>query len=78
MDGWWYAPLIDSNTGKALAAMSSLKNFLEGASSVDGIKSDSMVDDGQWFSPLGQPAGTNPTRPGLYLKHGKKMIVERK
>lgn len=78
MDGWWYAPLIDSNTGKALAAMSSLKNFLEGASSVDGIKSDLMVDDGQWFSPLGQPAGTNPTRPGLYLKHGKKMIVERK
>ena len=75
---WWYAPLFNGNTGKALAAMSSLKNFLEGASSVDGIKSDSMVDDGQWFSPLGQPAGTNPTRPGLYLKHGKKMIVERK
>ena len=28
MDGWWYAPLYDGHTGKPLAAMSSLKDFL--------------------------------------------------
>lgn len=77
MEGWWYAPLFDSNTGKALEAMSSLKNFLDGSSSVGGIKADAGNDNGQWYTIGGQPAGEHPSKAGLYVKKGKKTIVHR-
>lgn len=78
MDDWWYAPLIDSNTGKPLAAMSSLKNFLDGSTDIRHSIVDKIDDNGQWFTVSGQPAGQNPTKPGLYVRNGKKKIVERR
>ena len=78
MNDWWYAPLIDSNTGKPLAAMSSLKNFLNGSTGIRNTVSDNSNDEGQWFTISGQPAGQNPNKPGLYIRNGKKIIVGRK
>ncbi|MDD6111432.1 MAG: glycosyl hydrolase 53 family protein, partial [Prevotellaceae bacterium] len=75
---WWYAPLINSNTGKPLAAMSSLKNFLNGSTGIRNTVSDNSNDEGQWFTISGQPAGQNPNKPGLYIRNGKKIIVGRK
>ena len=76
MDNWWYAPLFDSNTGKALSAMSSLKNFLEGSASVGGIETEADADNGQWYNLAGQPVGEKPTKSGIYLKKGKKIGIK--
>ena len=78
MDDWWYAPLFDGNTGKPLAAMSSMKNFLQGSSSVGGIKIEEEEAGGQWYNAAGQPVGDNPTKPGLYFRKGKKLVVGKK
>ena len=43
MDGWWYAPLYDGNTGKPLAALSSLKDFLGEESGIHGIEADASI-----------------------------------
>ncbi|MCI7088228.1 MAG: arabinogalactan endo-1,4-beta-galactosidase [Prevotella sp.] len=75
MDDWWYAPLIDSNTGKPLAAMSSLKDFLQGSSSVGGITIEEEETRGPWYNAAGQPVGEKPTKPGLYFRKGKKLVV---
>lgn len=75
MDDWWYAPLIDSNTGKPLAAMSSLKDFMQGSSSVGGITIEEEETRGPWYNAAGQPVGEKPTKPGLYFRKGKKLVV---
>lgn len=75
MNGWWYAPLMDSNTGKPLAAMSELKEFL----ATDGIGSASRncipETDKRWFTLSGQQV-EEPTQGGLYVHDGKKMIIK--
>lgn len=74
MSGWWYAPLIDSNTGRALAAMSELKNFL----SADGIRQqrrDCIPEtDKQWYTLSGQPV-SEPSQGGIYISGQQKVLV---
>ena len=77
MNDWWYAPLIDSNTGKPLAAISSLKNFLNGSTSIHQAVSDQEEANSQWFTVSGIPAGNNPSKPGFYIRNGKKMAVNK-
>lgn len=76
MEGWWYAPLYDGNTGKPLAAMSSLKDFLGEESGIHGIEADdSDVSYNNVWTTLNGIRTAKPTRPGLYIHNGKKVVV---
>lgn len=76
MDKWWYAPLYDGNTGKPLAAMSSLKNFLGEESGIHSIEADdSDVSYNNVWTTLNGIRTAKPTRPGLYIHNGKKVVV---
>ena len=76
MKGWWYAPLYDGNTGKPLAAMSSLKDFLGEESGIHGIEADdSDVSYNNVWTTLDGIRTAKPTRPGLYIHNGKKVVV---
>lgn len=74
MDNWWYAPLFDSNTGRALAAMSELKNFL----TTDGIEQQRRncipEADKRWFTLSGQQV-SEPTQGGIYIHNNQKQAV---
>ena len=73
---WWYAPLYDGNTGKPLAAMSSLKDFLGEESGIHGIEADdSDVSYNNVWTTLNGIRTAKPTRPGLYIHNGKKVVV---
>ena len=76
MKGWWYAPLYDGNTGKPLAAMSSLKDFLGEESGIHGIEADdSDVSYNNVWTTLNGIRTAKPTRTGLYIHNGKKVVV---
>lgn len=76
MDNWWYAPLYDGNTGKPLAAMSSLKGFLGEESGIHGIEADdSDVSYNNVWTTLNGIRTAKPTHPGLYIHNGKKVVV---
>lgn len=76
MDDWWYAPLYDGNTGMPLAALSSLKYFLGGESGIHGIEADVSIApaDNVWTT-LSGIRTAKPTRAGLYIHNGKKVVV---
>lgn len=74
MDGWWYAPLIDSNTGKPLAAMHELKNFLV-TDGINAVERNCIPEtDKRWFTLSGQPVD-GPTQSGIYIQGGQKKAV---
>lgn len=76
MKGWWYAPLYDGNTGKPLAAMSSLKDFLGEESGIHGIEADDYKgSNNNVWTTLNGIRTAKPTRPGLYIHNGKKVVV---
>ena len=76
MDGWWYAPLYNGNTGMPLAALSSLKDFLGGESGIHGIEADaSIAPANNVWTTLSGIRTAKPTRAGLYIHNGKKVVV---
>ena len=76
MNDWWYAPLYDGNTGMPLAALSSLKDFLGGESGIHGIEADaSIAPANNVWTTLSGIRTSKPTRAGLYIHNGKKVVV---
>lgn len=75
LSGWWYAPLINSNTGKALAAMSELKNFLP-TSGIESVERNCIPEaDRRWFTLSGQQI-SEPTQSGIYIHGNEKVAVK--
>ena len=82
MENWWYAPLFNSNTGKAMPAFYEMKNFLGGQ---NGISAPSVSDDAlssnknalsnKWFNLNGQRIG-KPAKSGVYVNGGKKVLIK--
>jgi arabinogalactan endo-1,4-beta-galactosidase len=72
LSGWYNAPLFDSRNGKALSALSELKNFLGNESAIESITADDKDTDPYWYKIDGTRV-TDHTRPGLYI-HAKKVI----
>ena len=76
MDGWWYAPLYNGNTGMPLAALSSLKDFLGEESGIHGIEADaSIAPANNVWTTLSGIRTSKPTHAGLYIHNGKKVLV---
>ena len=72
LSGWYNAPLFDSRTGRATAALSSLKTFKE-SSSIDNITTDRVENaDDVWYTISGQRI-KRPTEHGIYIHNGKKV-----
>ena len=74
LSGWYNAPLFDSRTGRATAALSSLKTFKE-SSSIENITTDRMENaDDVWYTISGQRI-KRPTEHGIYIHNGKKVAM---
>lgn len=73
MSGWYNAPLFDSRTGKATAALKTICSY--GSAGIEDIEMDSTENDGRWYDLQGRSI-PYPTQPGLYINNGKKIIVK--
>lgn len=73
LDEWWYnAPLFDSRTGRATAALSAMKDFLGKNTAMNTIKSDDETSHNHWYTTSGQRI-SEPNSHGLYIHDGKKI-----
>lgn len=73
-DSWWNAALYNHNTGQPYAAFYELKNFLDGST---GIKENlrESIADGSWYTLDGRHLTATPSRKGIYIYNGRKVIV---
>lgn len=81
IDNWYNASLFDNSTGKAMGAITVLKNFLDGGVGSTGIKttaSDISSPSGKKYTLGGVQAGDgNGQLPaGIYITQGKKIMVK--
>ena len=74
LSGWYNAPLFDPKTGKATPALKTISSFGTGHAGIDEIYSGSMPEEGLWYDLQGRKI-TQPSKPGLYILDGKKIIV---
>lgn len=73
LSGWYNAPLFDSTTGKATAALKALCGYA--TSGIEDILPDfSGAESHQWYNIHGLPV-TEPRTPGLYIQNGRKVLV---
>lgn len=82
MEGWWYAPLFNSNTGKAMPAFYEMKSFLGGQNGIsaptvsdDALSSNKNALSNKWFNLNGQRIG-KPAKSGVYVNGGKKVLIK--
>ena len=79
-DDWYNAGLFDNSTGKAMGAITVLKDFLEDNSS--GISTvtvdDTNLSDDNVYTLSGMQTGTSLDQlpKGIYITQGKKIIVK--
>lgn len=73
-DGWYNAGLFDNQTGRAMAAMSSLKDFLDTSAGINGVKT-SATSPHEIYSLDGRRLSESDlSRGGLYIIDGKKVV----
>ena len=74
-EGWYNASLFNNETGRALPALYALKTFLDGRTAIRDIHTDE-ADGNSWYSLQGTRLGTQPSRWGVYIRGGRKVIVK--
>lgn len=74
MEGWWYAPLFNSNTGKAMPALYLMKDFLGDTDGITSPQACTVKPLDTWFNLKGQRIA-KPGHSGLYINNGKKVVV---
>lgn len=74
MENWWYAPLFNSKTGKAMPALYEMKNFLDGAAGISAITKNKNAAD-KWFTLNGNRIG-KPTKQGIYINGNRKVVIK--
>ena len=76
LSGWYNAPLFDSRTGKATAALKTICSFADGNAGVSNLTEENYADEQtQWFDISGR-AVSSTTKPGLYVSRKGKMLVK--
>ena len=73
-DGWYNASLFDNETGRALPALYELKNFAGESTNIRNLSMDDIEGD-IWYSLDGRRLSAPPTRKGIYIHNGRKVIV---
>ena len=71
-DNWYNAGLFDNETGKALSALSSLKDFI-GTTGIDGIYNEPVTGESSRIYNLGGQRLSAPQH-GINIINGKKVI----
>lgn len=74
MSPWWYAPLFNSKTGKAMPALYEMKNFLDGAAGISAITKNKIAAD-KWFTLNGNRI-EKPTKQGIYINGNRKVVIK--
>ena len=73
LNGWYNAPLFDSNTGKATSALYELKNFVGETSGINqATTSQKEATDCHWYTLDGKKI-EKPNKKGVYIRNNKKI-----
>lgn len=72
-DGWYNASLFDNETGKALSALSVLKDFLQGQSGVEAVETDQQFSN-VLYDLQGRRVDADSFR-GIGIRNGKVIII---
>ena len=74
--GWYNASLFDNETGRALPALCELKGFLDSETSVIPLTSHlSPLTSDFWYTLQGTRLPEKPSRDGIYLQGGHKVLL---
>lgn len=73
-NSWWNAALYNHNTGQPYAAFYELKNFLDGSTGITENVRETTAD-GLWYTLDGRHLTATPSRKGIYIYNGRKVIV---
>lgn len=72
LSGWYNAPLFNSETGRATAALKAICAFGEDAG-VEGVPDDAENPEGRWYNLQGIPV-EKPAEPGLYISPERRVV----
>ena len=76
LNGWYNAPLFDSNTGKATSALYELKNFVGETSGINqATTSQKEATDCHWYTLDGKKI-EKPNKIGVYIRNNKKIAFK--
>ncbi len=73
--GWYNASLFDNETGRALPALYELKGFLSDPSAIVPLTSRASSHTSDWYTLQGSRLPSAPSRNGLYLHGGQKVLL---
>ena len=73
-NSWWNAALYNHDTGKPYAAFYELKNFNDGSTGIQGVRSADKKDNA-WYTLDGRKLNGTPQTKGIYINNNKKVIV---
>lgn len=73
-NSWWNAALYNHDTGKPYAAFYELKNFNDGSTGIQGVRSADKKDNA-WYTLDGRKLNGTPQTKGIYVNNNKKVIV---
>lgn len=76
MDGWWYAPLFNSNTGKAMPAFYEMANFAPDAAGIQHPAASRPQQSDDWYTIDGMKLPEKPLKRGAYINNKKKVVVQ--
>ena len=76
--GWYNASLFDNETGRALPALYEMKSFLDNSTAIipfpqKGV--DQVTSFAEWYSIQGTRLPSMPSRDGIYLHGGQKVLL---
>lgn len=89
-DDWYNASLFNDNEkvkgkdgitynypgGKVMPAITELKNFVGNDTGIKGIDNRDTTGDSYWYTLDGRRLSGEPTKSGLYINKGRKVIVK--
>ena len=73
--GWYNASLFDNETGRALPALYELKAFADDPSAIVPFLNDRVGERADWYTLQGLRLPSTPSRPGLYIRDGRKVFL---
>lgn len=76
LSGWYNAALFNSLNGRACPAIKALGSFTTTDSGIGLTSADTdAADESPWYDLCGRRVAS-PTMPGIYIRHGEKIIVK--
>ncbi len=76
LEGWYNAPLFDSRTGKATAALRTICSFTKEGDGVGNVFEDEARSLEIWYDLQGRRVAA-PRHPGLYIRQGETHAIMR-